>query len=347
MNKREFLVGSPYYVERVMGLNEYERARNGLLTHLSLNQTPVCDCKCRRCFMPEYRRGTYNNSLATSDYKRILENAREIDIRCLEISGEGEPLLNPQIYEIIDSADSNEFITTLITNGHMLNRKAVKHLFNHNVTLVFSLFSLNRDRYEFDNGLPGSFDRTLNIIEYAASIYFNGIHETSFSKNYRMAIHTTAQGDNLEDISRIKEFCDDRGIFLSIAPLAPVGGGEDLVVQGLGLSLKESRQIAKYATNSIILSESSKEEIGREVCGTCLYGLNIGYDGNLLFDAHAGYEIQGILGNVRKSSIRKLVETQREVLPKMFQSIEGFCPVRDSKWPKFLSEFIARKDRVA
>lgn len=24
----------------------------------------------------------------------------------------------------------------------------------------------------------------------------------------------------------------------------------------------------------------SEKEIGREVCGTCLYGLNIGFDGN-------------------------------------------------------------------
>ena len=91
--------------------------------------------------------------------------------------------------------------------------------------------------------------------------------------------------------------------------------------------------------NSIILSHTSKREIGREVCGTCLYGLNIGYDGNVLFDAHAGYQVGGTLGNIRKNSISEIILRQREFAPFLFSNIDGFCPVRDPKWPEFLKSF--------
>ena len=83
-----------------------------------------------------------------------------------------------------------------------------------------------------------------------------------------------------------------------------------------------------------------RPQIGREVCGTCLYGLNIGFDGNVLFDVHAGYEIGDLFGNVREYTISELVRRQRKFAPLLFRNIDGFCPVRDKKWPSFLKSVI-------
>lgn len=338
MKEDNYLAGSPYWVEGVLKISPYERAMKGQLTHLLLNQPPVCDCQCRRCFMPKNRRGHCKGRLSLEETRRVIRDAAETGMFCLEISGEGEPLLSKNLPEIIQAAFDYSFTTTLITNGHSLTDDFVAYCFERNVTLVVSVFSVNKERYEMDNGLTDSFDTTMEKIRNASEIYQDGHQMVNGNKVFRMAIHTTAQADNLCELNDIKAFCNERDIFFSIAPLAPVGGG--LQLTDLVLSAEEESDVEDIGHKSIILSESSKEEIGREVCGTCLYGLNIGFDGNVLFDAHAGYEIGDLLGNVREHTIAELVRRQRKFAPLLFRNIDGFCPVRDKKWPSFLKSVI-------
>lgn len=338
MTQKYYLAGSPYWVEEVLGINMSQRARNGELTHLLLNQPPFCDCRCRRCFMPDWRRNKNINALSLEEYCKIIEDAARAGMFCLEISGEGEPLLSRHLRGIIQCAFENGFTTTLITNGHQLTDEFIRYIFERNVTLIISLFFLNKEIYEMDNNLPGSFDRTIDNICRASEIYSEGKQVVNDKIVYRMAIHTTAQVDNLSDLKNIKDFCEKRDIFFSVAPLAPVGGGAKL--HKLLLSKTETATASQIGHNSIILSATSKEDMGREVCGTCLYGLNIGYDGNLLFDAHTGYEVGNLLGNVREQPIEHLIRRQRKFAPLLFNNIEGFCPVRDRLWPEFIDRFL-------
>jgi len=338
MSKISYLAGSPYYLEDVLGLDLYERALAGNLSYLLLNQPPLCDCHCRRCFMPESRRDKCDSALGLEECCDIIRGAASSGIRCLEISGEGEPLLSQNLSGIIDCANDCGLITTLITNGHALSDEVIEFAFSRNVTLVVSLFSLNSETYEKDNDLPGSFETTIGWIKRAAKTFAKDLKSIEGKKVYRMAIHTTAQVDNYDDLAWMRAFCDEHKIFFSIAPLAPVGGGAEL--GKFVLTGDQAANAVSLGHNSIILSGTSKGEIGREVCGTCLYGLNVGYDGNLLFDAHAGYEVGSFLGNTRENSIEDLIATQRKFAPLMFSEIDGFCPVRASKWPVFLQSFL-------
>lgn len=335
----DYLAGSPYHLEDVLGMDLSERAGNGILTHLLLNQPPICDCHCRRCFMPASRRGACNDALTVDEVRSVIGESARLGVKCIEISGEGEPLLSANLREIIQCASEHGLITTLITNGHALTDVFVAFAYEHNVTLVVSLFSLDAKLYEHDNRLPGSFNRTFESIKSAASLYKNGIVYHENKRIYRMAIHTTAQADNAAEMSAIRTFCDNYDIFLSIAPLAPVGGGA--AIEHLGMEESEKADACTMGHNSIILSHSSAQDVGREVCGTCLYGLNIGYDGNLLLDAHAGYELGGLLGNVRTHSIVELVQRQRMFSAQLFSRIDGYCPVRDPKWSEFLGYFLS------
>ncbi|MFH0955466.1 MAG: hypothetical protein V1777_05165 [Candidatus Micrarchaeota archaeon] len=78
------------------------------------------------------------------------------------------------------------------------------------------------------------------------------------------------------------------------------------------------------------------EPDGRPVCGTCRYGLNIGADGELLLDAHGGYEVE--IANIREISFEKAIQLQQEYAAKMFQTLNSFCPVRDPNWKEFLQK---------
>ena len=347
----KILKASPYYLEDVLGLKLDERAAIGKISYLLLNQPPLCDAHCRRCFMPEYRRdSSFTNALTLKESKKVLEQAREYGALCLEISGEGEPTLSKNLNGIIQHADSLDYLTTLITNGHNLTEEEIEFYRCHNVTLIFSHFSLDQHKYEQDNNNPGSFDSKMMALERAAQIYSGAIERKEKCDIYRLAIHATLQQDNINDILEIKKYCKEREIFFSIAPLAQTGCALDhpnlrledvLKVNGKDIALSEVP--SKLGDNSIIHSHSSARELGREVCGTCFYGLNIGYDGNLLLDAHAGYEIGNLLGDVRNNSIKKLIKRQREISWKLFNEIDGFCPVREDGLVNLIKSFDYKK----
>lgn len=333
--KIKYLKGSPYYLEDVLGFDLSERSRDGKITYLLLNQPPICNFSCRRCFMHQRKNIIDQVGLSVAEYNKIIDDAERNGVRCLEISGEGEPMMSKNIIDIIKFSNKKKLITTLITNGSWLTVDFIRFCFENNVTLVVSLFSISKKLYEDDNGCYGSYEKVIKNIDIASKIYEKGIEEVLGMKVYRMAIHTTVQMDNAFSLGDMKKYCKNNDIFFSVAPLAPVGGGE---VNSYLVPDINNYDIA--GDNSIILSRTSTADIGREVCGTCLYGLNIGYEGNLLLDAHAGYDVGDIFGNIRTNIFEDLMVTQKIETKKMFQALDGFCPIRANGWKEYIQPYI-------
>lgn len=347
IDRNKILKASSYYLEDVKGLDLEERAEKGNLSFILLNQPPVCDYHCRRCFMPEYRRQSYTpkQALTLEDYEKILTEAGNNGILCLEISGEGEPLLSKNLQKIIESAHKNRLMTTLITNGNTLDDQRIFHYLDHDVTLVFSLHTLDKTKYEKDNRCKNSFERKIEHIERAFEIYANTKTIENGFEIYRIAIHTTLQKDNLDETEDLKKFCQERNIFFSIAPLALVGSALNHPEIRPHNGEKQIDDVVFIGDNSIIHSHSSKKVFNREVCGTAFYGLNIGWDGEILFDAHYGYEVgeQNLLGNIKEKSFEEAIKKQRKYMNTLFQNIEGSCPVRDPKGKEFLEKVLSGK----
>lgn len=348
----KILKASSYYLEDVLGLNLDRRAEDGKLSFILLNQPPICDAHCRRCFMPEERRKLgKKNDLTLHESKKVLSEAKDYGALCLEISGEGEPTLNPELPKLITHANNLGYLTTLITNGHSLTPEQIKHYKDSNVTLVFSHHSLDSYKYESDNNTSRSFKKKMDNLQSAIEIYKGTIENQNDYEVHRLAIHTTLQKDNIQDTLDLRDYCRKNRIFFSIAPLAQLGCAiehpdmkleESVDIEGITRSLIK---IPHYlGNNSIIHSHSSKQELGKEVCGTCFYGASIGYEGNLLFDAHCGYEVGDMFGNVRTTPFSEIVNTQRHISRELFKNIEGFCPARDPKWTHFLKGVLIKKE---
>jgi len=351
----KILKASSYYLEDVLGMDLSDRARTGKLSFILLNQPPICDAHCRRCFMPSERRTLGNKDALTLDEsKKVLEDAREYGAQCLELSGEGEPTLNKNLPQLISHANKLGYLTTLITNGHSLTPEQIALYKDSNVTLVFSHHSLDPKKYEVDNdtcGL-GSFERKMKNLEEATKVYRGTMEKTNGFEVYRLAIHTTLQKDNIQDTVDLRDFCNHNNIFFSIAPLAQLGCalnhpemklGESITLDGKSVPLVEVPN--RLGHNSIIHSHGSARETGKEVCGTCFYGVSIGYEGNVLFDAHCGYEVGSMFGNVRTTPFSEIVKTQRVISKRLFDNIDGFCPARDPKWNDFLQRVLNTEEK--
>lgn len=344
------LKASSYYLEDVREIDLEKKAKNRELSFILLNQPPICDYHCRRCFMPDYRRRTFSfdKALSLPEYQKILEDAASNGIICLEISGEGEPLLSKNLKMVIELAYRKGLLTTLITNGNTITEEQILYYKDHNVTLVFSLHTLDKTKYEEDNKCSGSFDRKIENIKKAAEIYKGTKSQENGYSVYRLAIHATLQRDNLDEIDNLRNFCHERDIFFSLAPLALVGSALEHPEINLDNEEKSIEDVTKFGDNSIIHSHSSKKVFGREVCGTAFYGLNIGWDGAILFDAHYGYEVgeHNLLGNIRDISFEEAVKKQRKYMKILFQNIDGSCPVRDTRGKMFLKKVLSEEVKI-
>lgn len=336
---KRILRASPYFWEKVKQKDLAKRHEKGKLSFMLLNQPPRCDAHCKRCFMPPERRelSKSESALNLDEWNSLIEKGKEMGVLSIEISGEGEPLLSQNTIPIIKHANSLGIITTLITNGHALTEEMITTLLDERATLVFSLHTLDPVKYEADNNLPGSFEKKIKAIENAARIFADSSYVENGFLIQLVAIHATLQSDNLDEIDDLRRFCHERNMFFSIAPLADSGNAIDHP------ELQVDRDITKVTSlgdDSIIHSETSAKIHGREVCGTAAFGMSIGFDGNLLLDAHGGYGIGSAIGNVRTHSFEELYETWRVMVSRMFEETKGFCPVRDGKrFGEFVNKF--------
>lgn len=324
---KPILASCPRFWATVRGHELHKKA----ITYMSLNQDSKCDANCQGCFRYPERKNGLKQLLGMPDYIRLLEEFHRFGGQALEISGEGEPLVSQLTLPIIRHASQMGLWTTLITNGHCLTKPIIEELESLKVALVLSLHSLSKENYERDSGVQGTFAVKMRTIELVSQMFRGSDWKENGRIIKRAAVHWTLQANNLNEVVRARKLCDDKGLLFSIAPLARTGHAEnrsDLWLQ------EESRieEVNSQGDESIIFYD---EPDGHYVCGTCKYGLNIGADGNLLLDAHGGYEVE--IANIREIDFKQAIELQHQFSAKMFRQLDSFCPIRDPKWKDFLA----------
>ncbi len=323
---KPILVSSPRYWS-LKGYKLHER----LISYMSLNQDSKCDVDCQGCFRYPERKNGLKNLLNINDYEELLNKFSHFGGIAIEISGEGEPLLSTNTLPIIRLATKLQLWTTLITNGHLLNQSIIEELKDLKVALVISLNSLSESVYEETCRLPGIFHQKIINIDLSARVFKNSGWLEKGRVIKRLAIHQTLQKNNLNEVANMRKFCNERDMLLSISPIAHIGQASQHPELWLSEEEKLLAHIEELGDESIILYD---EPSGRSVCGTCRYGLNIGADGNLLLDAHGGYEVN--IANILEISFEKAIYLQRSFAQKMFETLDGFCPLRHPKWNDFV-----------
>lgn len=89
-----------------------------ILTH---SITSMCNCKCKICDVWQKKGTTYE--MKTHEVFRMLDEARKLNFVSYLVWG-GEPLMRPDIVNILEHAHALGFYTSIVTNGTYLSEKA-------------------------------------------------------------------------------------------------------------------------------------------------------------------------------------------------------------------------------
>lgn len=87
--------------------------------HLQLNPTNRCNFNCLMCSCSERQRDL---ELGLEDIDKIITSMFKYGLKAVTITGGGEPLMHPEINEIINMFHSRNIKIGIVTNGSLLDR---------------------------------------------------------------------------------------------------------------------------------------------------------------------------------------------------------------------------------
>jgi MoaA/NifB/PqqE/SkfB family radical SAM enzyme len=123
-----------------------------------------CNFKCTHCAIEKFKQQN-GRLIAISDVKRIADQADAIGLASICISG-GEPLVFPDLKDVIDAIGPERFVVSMDTNGWLLSEEKVKWLVNSGVDRIhLSIDGLEANHDEFRH-VKGSWNRCIKALEY-------------------------------------------------------------------------------------------------------------------------------------------------------------------------------------
>ena len=310
-------------------LNGYFRTlvlKRRTLRSVEMAVTYKCQLRCPKCFAAKF----YNPE------KQILTPAQIADIwkQCLKLGAihvnitGGEPLLRPDIYDVIKAFQPHKTFISLVTNSLLLDEKRLRALKEAGLSyLQISLDSYRAELHDEYRGSKGCYDKVISSAKLAKKI------------GLRVSFTTVATHQNIktEEIPEMLKIAGKLGVFLLINFAGRSGnwsGRDDVLLTH---------------DDRIILNQYMKHPWGRlceminfhNIPGLCLAGkdkLNISAYGDVYPCTH----IHLSFGNVLKEPLKNIYEKMTS-----FSHFKGFttdCIRYDDE--KFISKYLDPIDKI-
>ena len=169
----------------------------GYEPHPVLEVTGRCNMKCIHCMV---RGGEARRDPPLKTVYRMIDSISTVpEFRMLVLTG-GDPLLRPDIYEIIRYARDTGFEVTIATNGTLITREVAVKLSSLEVTgVAISLDFVKPELHDKFRGVPGTWKRT---IEGAKNAVEEGLY---------LQVNITMSKLNLQELSQLLRFADELG----------------------------------------------------------------------------------------------------------------------------------------
>ena len=177
--------------------------------------TRACDlaCKhCRACAQPI----PHPNQLTNTQSKQLLEQFAAFPHKPVLVFTGGDPLKRPDINDLVKHAVDNGLVTAMTPSATpLVPPEALQGLKDAGLSrFALSIDSCDPDIHDAFRGVPGSFDRTIEIFHNARQI------------GLPLQVNTTITSRNVHQVDAMADMMAELGITLwSVFFLIPVGRG--------------------------------------------------------------------------------------------------------------------------
>ena len=130
----------------------FKRGKRIYPLHIDIGATKLCQAKCVYCY------GIFqkmSRDIIPADVLiRLFSEAPTLGIKSLTLTGDGEPTLNPAVYDAVTIGSKLGLDIGFATNGISLNSKKLKVLLNSCTWLRFNLSAVDSGGYKSIHGVP-------------------------------------------------------------------------------------------------------------------------------------------------------------------------------------------------
>jgi len=208
----------------------------GFPDHPVWEMTTACNLDCIHCHTAGGEPA--DDELTTDEGKYLLaELAQVMQFRMMAFTG-GEPLMRPDLYELLAYSQALGFRNTIATNATLINDQVAQQLRENGVVIAaVSLDGFTAETHDKIRGLPGSFEKAVRGMRALTNA---GI---------LLHINITAMEYNVEQIERLMTLVNElkTGILL-IYQLVPVGRGR--VIENAVLDKDANRWLIEFMANA-------------------------------------------------------------------------------------------------
>lgn len=265
---------------------------------LTVLASSICNLKCKYCvhdvgapWLKQIQKKGYFLELETAE--KMVDGLRA---RCdtgtpklhrITYAGYGEPLLNPEIAEIVactkKSGVTEEVV--IVTNAVALTAELSDRLIEAGLDLLrVSIQGITEEEYMEQSGKKVNVDRLAQELRY----YYS--HKNNMQKIYVKIMDEQLKNEQeREAFLRIFGDCSDEIAFESLAPVLSQASAEDIIRFTKGINA---------------------ESVGSmKLCPLPFYSLHVMTNGDIATCCY--YDHAGILGNVRNQSIQDVWESEQ------------------------------------
>ena len=212
------------------------------LSQIYFYLTEGCNLRCRHCWIaPKYQ--SESNSYPALDldlFKSIIKQAKPLGLTGVKLTG-GEPLLHPEIKEILEYIRTEELRLTVETNGVLCTPELARKIAACKDPFVsVSLDGADAETHEWVRGVEGSFQASLKGIRVLVNAGFKPQMIMTIMRHNR---------DQLEPIVRLAERLGAGSVKFNI--VQPTARGKNLHESGEALNIEELVELGRRVEDTL------------------------------------------------------------------------------------------------
>jgi|GEM_PF-107913 len=183
---------------------------------MSWNVTRECNMRCSHCYINATDK-KLENELTTKEAKKLMDQIYQVSRPLLVLSG-GEPLLRPDIFELIEYGSKKGLKMGLGSNGSLIDDKVAEKLKTSGITTVsISLDSHIPAQHDVFRGVGGAWEKAVNACKALRK------------NNVLVQVNTTLTHENYDQIDDIMSLSESIGVEnFHLFFLVPTGRGKKL-----------------------------------------------------------------------------------------------------------------------
>ena len=183
---------------------------------ISWNVTRECNLKCNHCYLDADGK-KLDNELSTQEGKQLMDQINEVSRPLLILSG-GEPMLRPDIFELIEYGSKKGIKMGLGSNGYLIDDAVAKKLKTSGIaTVSISLDSHIPAQHDDFRGVNNAWERAVNACKALRK------------NNVLVQVNTTLTHENYDQIDDIMSLAESIGVEnFHLFFLVPTGRGVKL-----------------------------------------------------------------------------------------------------------------------